>query len=190
MVPFLSDLLVWSRQSMPQAVANPSPSPGVSPGLMPIMGKTYTDKFATLPVLFTIDRQQLGPRLTELAAIIAIANNARDLPTFVNGLVRHVLDRLSDGGNVSAIEVYHLFRGWQNLQLPANLVAGIVAAITDDLPAPRLPAQGQGIVATRLVPFVNALIQDVVTLGRVMLASGNYHTMPPVAFTFLLDRRS
>ena len=186
MVPFLADLLVWGGQSMPPAVVNPTSNLGISPGPMPITQKTYAPKLQNLPVLFTLDRQALGPRVTELWQILAIANSARTLPVFVTNLVTHLVDRLLRGGNASAGELIDLFNGYRNMQMPANFQAGIMASIMHDAPAPQIPAQGTGIVANTLVPFVNAMLQDVVTLARVMVASGEYHTFPPCAFTFLL----
>jgi pimeloyl-ACP methyl ester carboxylesterase len=185
MVPFLSDLLVWGNKTMPSAIANASPSPGVSPGTMPISGKTYAAKLAALPVLFTLDRQKLGPAVTVLGEILAIANRSATAPPFVNDLIVFLLNQLTNNGNASFGDLQELGGLATAMNIPNNFATQIQDAILKDGPVPQVTVTG-GNIARRAQPLFNALLQDIVTLGRVMLASGEYHTMPPVAFTFLM----
>jgi len=186
MVPFLADLLFWGKQSMPPAVVNPTAYSGVSPGPMPITQKVYAPKMKTLPVLFTLDRQALGPKVTVLGDILTIANNATTVTQFVNALIVHVLNRLLNNGNASFADLNELSSLRTAIQVPSNFQTLLMDAIMKDKPVPALPVTGTGRVAGRLRTFANALLQDVVTLARVMVASGEYHTFPPCAFTFLL----
>jgi hypothetical protein len=186
MVPFLADLLVWGNQSMPPAVVNPTPYTGVSPGPMPITQKVYAAKMKPLPALFTLDRQALGPRVTVLGEILAIANRSRTVTQFVNDFIVYVLNRLLNNGTASIPELRELSSLRTAIQVPTNFQALLMDAIMNDKPVPTLAVTGTGTIAGRLRVFANALLQDVVTLARVMVASGEYHTFPPCAFTFLL----
>ncbi|MBL8562067.1 MAG: hypothetical protein JNN06_07275 [Gemmobacter sp.] len=187
MVPFLADLLAWGGQSMPPAVANPSASTGVSPGPMPITQNTYSPKMKPLPVLFTLDRQALGPRVAVLGDILALANNARTVQVFVNNTITMLLNRVLNNGNASFADLKELPTLGGALALPPDFQTLLMNAVMKGAPVPPLTIRGTGNVANRLRPLANALLQDAVTLARVMIASGEYHTFPPCAFTFLLE---
>lgn len=189
MVPFLADLLAWGAQSMPPAVTNPSASTGVSPGPMPITQKIYAPKMKSLPVLFTLDRQALGPRVTILGDILAIANRSRTVTPFVNDTITMLLNRVLNNGNASFRDLSELSSLSGAFALPANFQTLLMDAVMKDTPVPPVTINGTGNIANRLRPIANAMLQDAVTLARVMVASGEYHTFPPCAFTFLLEPR-
>ena len=154
---------------------------------MPITQNTYSPKMKPLPVLFTLDRQALGPRVTTLGDILALANNARTVQAFVNSTITMLLNRVLNNGNASFADLKELPTLGGALALPPNFQTLLMNAVMKGAPVPPLTIQGTGNVANRLRPLANALLQDAVTLARVMIASGEYHTFPPCAFTFLLE---
>lgn len=189
MVPFLSDLLVWGGQKMPPAISNPSAFTGVSPGPMPITQKLYADKLNSLPVLFTLDRQDLGPDVTIMGDILSIANNSRTVQAFVNDTITMILNRVLNNGNASFDDLFELPTLGGAFNFPENFKTLLMDAVMKDSQVPPLTINGTGNVANRVRPLANALLQDAVTLARVMIASGEYHTFPPCAFTFLLETK-
>jgi hypothetical protein len=188
LVPFLADVLAWGNKSMPPAVANPSPSHGISPGAMSITRQEYAPKFARLPVLYTVDRQTLGPALTEMDDIVGIANSANTVEQFVTNLLNHIVDRLSVGTQLTASEAESLQELASNVTVQERFKERVLEAIMSGGPVPQFRMSGSAYATGHIQPLVNGFFQDTVTLARILIASGEYHTFPPCAFTFLLDR--
>ncbi len=190
LVPFLADLLVWGNQSMPSAVAAPTPEAGISPGAMPISRKSYAPQGRPLPVLFTADRQMLDPPMTIIPDIVGLANSVSDVNAFVRSLADFLLVRLSEGDVIGYGEMWDAARGFG--AMPAEVGAAIGTAVMESA-APEIhdalnPDLGANDCHDRILePFVHDLLEDVVTLARSMLASGEYHTFWPCAFTFCMD---
>ncbi|MEO0715251.1 MAG: hypothetical protein AAFY37_15210, partial [Pseudomonadota bacterium] len=97
LVPLLADLLNWGAKTMPPAIANPSPSPGVSPGPLAISGVEAAPKWQALPILFTLNNQTVGPPLGPLGHILGIASTSRTVHAFLDETVEYLFDRLSEG---------------------------------------------------------------------------------------------
>ena len=198
LVPFLADLLQWGGQEMPLAVTNPTPAVGRSPGPMSISGKEYAPLYAALPMLFHIANRNpqsaadlgIGPQTPEISRIVSIANNANDVNTFVRNLIDHVMASLSAGGTLGYWEAGRAATSF------GNLPEGLKDAVTDAVMSNTTPSQIDALNLELgdsdfhndiLEPYINNLIEEAVVLARIMLASGEYHTFPPCAFTFCMS---
>lgn len=184
-VPFLADVLSWGEKSMPQAVPNPISEIGVSPGPMPILALEASPEGQALPKLFPIGQEEfIRSGFPGLGPIIAAAARANDLPTFVENVVEHIIDELAADERLSHTEAQEL----QNVTLPdlKALQAPLMAAVTTGSPVPTVSVGTSDYARTTLNPLVNRIVADIVGLARIFLASGNYHTFLPCAYTFLL----
>lgn len=202
LVPFLADLLVWGGQTMPQAIANPTAAVGKSPGPMSISGKEYAPLYQALPMLFHIANRNpqsaadlgIGPRTPEISRIVSIANNANDVNTFVRNLIDHIMASLSAGNTLGYWEAGRTASSFGNL--PDRLGTAVTDAVMGNenpasIDALNLELGDSDFHDDILEPYINALIEEAVVLGRIMLASGEYHTFPPCAFTFCVaDNRA
>lgn len=188
MVPILADLLVWGNKSMPSAVANPSASPGISPGPMPITRQAYAPKFGNLPILYTVDRQTLGPTLVHMQNIVAVANASSTVTTFIDQTVDYLIAQLRQDNILTYGEVISMAEGLHSAREEiAELGEPILEAIMHGGDVPEINIGDTDYRNTVLEPFFNGMIADSVMIARILLASGEYHTFLPCAFTFLLD---
>lgn len=188
LVPFVSDLLHWGGKTMPPAVVNPSPSRGKSPGPMSLgsLKMNLAAEMSPLPTLFTADAQEVGPSMTELLPIIACANSAQTVSQFIERLVQHLVQRIGTEGNITYGQLIGFVRAFRSggLQMP---LADLISAIQTGAALPDFDLGDSDYINERLEPFANGLRRDAVTLSRMMIASGLYHTFIPCAYTFLID---
>ena len=193
MVPFLAHLLHWSNKSMPPAVASPTPAAGVSPGPMSFAGMSveYAKKFKALPILFTINRQTLvsNHRMTEMAEIVAIADSSRTVNAFVAGLVRYMINEISGGTGLTQSQATELQGMGPSMPSGEALKATMTAAFPLGARLPTFDLGTTPYMNNTVEPFVNRLVGDAIVLGRILMASGIYHTFVPCAFTFLLPKK-
>lgn len=192
LVPFLAHLLRWAEKSMPSAVSSPIPGAGISPGPMEFGGQslTYAKKFAALPVLYTINRQKLvaNHTMTEMAQIVAIADSSRTINAFVASLVRHLVNEISGGTGLTKSQADELQGMGPNMPSGDRLKATMAAAFPLGAPLPKFNLGTTPYMNNTVEPFVNRLVGDAIVLGRILMASGIYHTFVPCAFTFLLPK--
>ncbi len=190
MVPFLADVLAWGKKTMPPAIANPAASPGISPGPIDFSGlkRDYGAAFEKMPILFTIDNQNLGPKFEIMNEIVALANSANDINAFVSKLVDYIFDKLKTGDVITYTEVYRIVQGARSGGVSGDIGAQIGRAFKEGTPPPELDLGDEDYHNNILEPFVNKLLQEAVLLGQIMLASGIYHTFTPCAYTFHLRK--
>lgn len=188
LVPLLADLLAWGNKSMPAALANPTPSPGRSPGHLEISGQTPVPEWSLLPTLFTFNQQTVGPPMTHLGAILGIASTSRDINSFIRDAVAYIFDQLSEGEILTYPELISLgTHGFFSRDIGPDLLAQFQQAIAGEIDAPAVNIGDTDYINDIAEPFLNALIQDTVTLVELLAFSGDYHTFPPCAYTFLMD---
>ncbi|MEO1347029.1 MAG: hypothetical protein AAFV74_23050 [Pseudomonadota bacterium] len=188
LVPLLADLLNWGAKTMPPAIANPSPSPGVSPGPLAISGVEAAPKWQALPILFTLNNQTVGPPLGPLGHILGIASTSRTVHAFLDETVEYLFDRLSEGEFLEYGELTSLgTRVFQNRAAFAEALPGVLNAALHGAPVPTVNIGNTDYINNTVEPFLNGILADMVTLLKIMLFSGEYHTFIPCAFTFLLD---
>lgn len=188
MVPLLSHLMLWGGKTLPPAVAAPSPIAGISPGAMSISGLTYAPKGDPLPILYPLEDQSLvTPAFTQMAQISGIANGSNTVEDFVSGLLRHIMTSLSGGGDLTAGQAGELSEALEGGGLlPADFMESLKNAITTGSPPPQLDLGDSDYLNNIAEPFVNGLLVDLANFARILMASGEYHTFPPCAFTLLL----
>jgi hypothetical protein len=194
-VPLMSRLLHWGGKSMPPAVANPTPRPGVSPGPMPIFGLVYRPEMDILPDLYPIESQNaptnpnsLTPPLTELGPLLGLAEQAPRVNDFISTALHHIVGRLSEDNILTYGEAISIGTGLNGVDF-GPVGAQIAAAITGTGPMPDAIDIGNSDYRNTIVePFFNGIIRDAVYLARIMMASGEYHTFWPCGYTFLVPR--
>ena len=190
MVPFLADVLAWGNKTMPPAVANPAASPGKSPGPIDFSGllRDYGAAFEKMPILYTIDNQNLGPKFEIMNEIVALANASADINQFVSKLVDYIFNKLKTGDVITYTEVYRIIQGARSDAIPEGIGAQIGEAFVKGTTPPELDLGDKDYHNNILEPFVNKLLQEAILLGQILLASGIYHTFPPCAYTFHLRK--
>lgn len=193
LVPFLAHLLKWAHKTMPGAVPSPIHAAGFSPGPLAFGGQslTYAPKFGKFPILYTIDRQTLvaNHRMSKMAGIVSIADNSNTINAFVAGLVRFLINRISGGGGLTKSQADELQGIGATMPSADALKAMMAAAFPLGAPLPTFNLGNSPYLNTTVEPFVNRLVDDAIVLGRILMASGIYHTFVPCAFTFLLDKK-
>lgn len=184
-VPFLADLLAWANKQMPQAVPMPIAEQGISPGEMPILNLKVADEGRKMPKLFPVANEEMvNSGFPALGPIIAIASGANNVPVFIERLVAHLIDSISAGDTLHYTEAQEL----QNLTLPdmTALIEPLTNAALSGGPIPPISVGTSDYAVNTINPLVNGLLADTIGLARLFLASGNYHTFLPCAYTFLL----
>nr|WP_272211427.1 alpha/beta hydrolase fold domain-containing protein [Marinicella sp. W31]MDC2877313.1 alpha/beta hydrolase fold domain-containing protein [Marinicella sp. W31] len=187
LVPFMSSLLRWSGHQMPEAVAMPFGYEGVSPGPFNLGGQSldYAPMWGALPKLYPLEDQQLipGAQFRYVKPVLDLAEHSPDIETFLKG----VLDLLAKSVKGASLED---MEGIGGLLLDYLLPTTRKALMKDAMnkPDPDIDMAGH----RRHVPYDRdasrpAWLLDWLELGRLLVASGCYHTWPPCAFTFLLD---
>lgn len=191
MVPFLADFLAWGKKAMPPAVANPSAQTGKGFGKGSFSKIDYAPKGAgALPVLFTLDRQTLVPPtgVTIMGDILAIANRSTTPNAFVRDLIDDLGQRVFPNWDITYGEGNDLWGdGAPQFTIPEGLAKLLTDAIMSGGPVPTIAVTGgAAFLRQRLDTLFSQMLRDIVVLARVMLASGEFHTFPACAFTFLL----
>ena len=189
-VPFLSALLAWGGKVMPPAIANPTSFRGVSPGPMAVFHQNLAPKGDPLPILFPVDHpQSMGSSMTVLNRIIGFANAAPTVQRFMADTVDFIEGQLSMGTQITSGEAQELQAALETNPLDfAAIGAEVLAAIETGAQVTPISLGTSNYMTRRVNPFINGMINDAVTLARIMIASGNYHTYVPCAFTFNLPR--
>ena len=194
LVPFLAHLLRWANKSMPPAVTSPIPGAGVSPGPVSFGAQTltYAPKFGKLPILYTINRQTLvsGHRMTEMAQIVGLADASNSINEFVQGLVRYLITEISGGGGLTQSQATELQGMGATMPTGDTIKALLAKAFPLGQPLPTINLGNTPYLNNTVEPFANRLIGDAIVLGRILMASGIYHTFVPCAFTFLLGKKT
>lgn len=187
-VPFLAKLMRWGNKSLPPAVSNPRPFAGISPGAMSISGKTYAPKGQGLPVLYPLEQQTLvTPAFSHMARLVGMANGARTPQQFLQRAITYVVDQLAAGRNLNSSEASELQEALgADGVFPSDLADQMTNAILHDGDIPQISLSGSAHITGQVQDFFNAMITDGVNLAKIFLASGEYHTFPPCAFTNIL----
>nr|WP_272211419.1 hypothetical protein [Marinicella sp. W31]MDC2877306.1 hypothetical protein [Marinicella sp. W31] len=196
LVPIVSNFLRWSGHKMPQAVSNPHGYQGISPGEMSFSHKTYAPMWEALPTLYPLERQTLSQhQYTVLNDIEGLALSSRTLSQFAEKLIDYFVGKLAEGKTLTKGETDAIQEAI-SARTPefANMGDAEKEKVKDDIlqgnTPPKANLTGDDYIQNIVEPLVDALLADLYYFAQVLVASGEYHLVPTVGFTFFFLQRS
>lgn len=189
-VPILNALLTLGGQSMPRPVPTPASVPGKSPGEMAV-GPVVMDYAAfgqPLPVLYPLSAASAlaGGSLNHIEALDGMLSQARTVRDFMVAFVEYVLSQLGGGPPLNSNQLTELGDLQDTFNLPADFMDRLTDAFLNGGTPPSLELGNTAYLNDTVEPFINSLIAQVIGFGRVLLASGLYHTFPPCATSLIM----
>lgn len=189
-VPILNPLLRLGGQSMPRPVPTPVSVPGISPGEMAVstLIMNYADYGQALPVLYPLSASQAlsGGNLGHIEAISSIISGATTVRQLVVEFIEYALRGLGGGTMLDSNQLKELGALQDTFNLPDDFMSDMTNAFLHGGTPPHLNLGDTPYLNNMVEPFVNDLITQVAGLGRILLASGLYHTFPPCATTLIV----
>lgn len=191
-VPILNPLLALGGQEMPRPVPTPASVPGISPGAMFVGPLTmqYAEYGQPLPVLFPLSAagQLAGGDLNHIEALSSMLDQANTVQEFIVAFVNYILRQMGGGTMMNSDQLTELATLQDSFSLPEDFLETALDAFVNGGTPPRLELGNTPYFNNIVEPFVNSLIAQVTGFGRLLLASGLYHTFPPCATTLIMPR--